>query len=181
MKSNKTINIFTRAICWHKLVTEPISFENRSHLVDTCWNFNFRMRKKFSRFWGGEDARVGRMGNGPWRKTMSSRCNSYCWPPAVSRWTDRFAGFSRLLRNHQSYSAIWSDVAPRDTCAIGRCPFFCHDHPQFFHLSTPSTNYTRFCIMYRNIIQLFICPKFAPSWTRAFAFESYIDRRAIRT
>lgn len=115
------------------------------------------------------------MENGPWRKTMSSRCNSYCWPPAVSRWTDRFAGFSRLLRNHQSYSAIWSDVAPRDTCAIVRCSFFYYDHPQLFRLSTPSTNHTRFCInvMYRNIIQLFylskICSK--PSWTRTLSFS----------
>lgn len=53
------------------------------------------------------------------RKTVLSRCNAHCWPPVVSRQADRFAGFSRLLRNHQSYSAIRSDnVAPRDTARV---------------------------------------------------------------
>lgn len=119
---------------------------------------------------------------------MSSRCNTYCWPPAVSRRTDRFAGFSRLLRNHQSYSAIRSptdNVAPRDTRAraIIRCPSFHYDRSQLFRLSTPPINYVRSCtsIIYWNIIQytsLFI-QNLKFSLTKALVLKLYIDGRAI--
>lgn len=192
MKSNKTISIFTRAICWRKLVTKSISsFENWSHLAspmrDAYWKFMFLTldAKKAPVEKLGEGGGEGARKNGPWRKTTSSRCNAHCWPPAVSRRTDRFAGFSRLLRNHQSYSAIRSDnVAPRDT--RGSLPFLLlRSSSAFPRLSTPPTNYTRSytSIIYRSYhsITLPYLSKscFKPLLTKDVVLESYIGGRAI--
>lgn len=90
-----------------------LSSGNRSRFAVTFMIQILGARKRLGRFRDGEAASVG-------EEKPLSRCNAH-WPPAESRQADRFAGFSRLLRNHQSYSAIRSDnVAPRDTARVRR-------------------------------------------------------------
>jgi len=152
-----------------------------SHLIDVCIeNFCSQYwiwKKVFNHQWTSRrrssPAFCKDWQNRPWRKPCC-RCNAHCWPPVVSRQMDRFVGFSRLLKNHQSYSAIrLNNAAPQDTWYLRDGSLLFPLLQSFSAFPFTDTAYqfnTHSCTIYRNIIQY--ASLFIQNLTETFANKS---------
>lgn len=86
-----------------------------------------------------------RRGQRKWRVSSSEKPHRVLWPPGVQRCTDRFAGFSRLLRNHQSCRPIGSRHRVLIVFLLRSLPF----PPRVMLTRTRNTVYSSFILATR--------------------------------